>query len=239
MWLVSLFNGVLLVICAYKAHDDYFKNNSGIDEAIAGVLVLLFMYIMNISAPLTIVDRIIQVVAVVISFMVLDITDFDIATAILAIALAVFSFISVGDFIEGIFGNSNVESDISEMNSQTTQVEKVRRGIEWDYENPEISISEYSIMGISGKELIVTVSYNGETSLRSIPLNDVKVEFSDSVLTPYVYRKNYIYTEYNYRKNPPEVLRKDSEHWSDYILCGTKNQIQTLFGYEENFNFER
>lgn len=243
MWIVSLFCGILLIICAYKSHDDWRGNNSGISAAISGVLLLAFMYIMNISAPLTIADRIIQIVAVIISFLVLC-SDYsyyycNISTAILTLALALFSAASIVGFFDELLVKSALEADNAETSNEIAQVENVKRGIEWDYENPEINIVEYSIMGVSGKELIVTVTYDGQTSLRTLPLNDVKVEFSDSVLTPYVYRKNYIYTEYNYRKNPPEVLRKDSEHWSDYILCGTKSQIQALFGYEENFNFEQ
>ena len=124
---------------------------------------------------------------------------------------------------------------------QPAQVEtvSVKRGIAWDYSNPEIVVAEYPIMGISGENIIVKVSWNGEESLRSIPMNEIKLKTTDSVLTPYVYRENYIYTEYDYSKNPPEALRKDSESWSNYFLCGSEKQIQSLFGYEEEFNFEQ
>lgn len=243
MWILSLFFGVLLVVCAFKADGDWYDINSGMGAAIAGVLSLGFIYLMNTAGMLNFADRVIQIIAIVVSLIVLLSNssgyDCNISTILLLAAVVIFCGVSVRDFLRGAPEKTSLAASISENTSQVTQANKMKRGIEWDYENPEISIAEYSIMGVSGKELVVTVSYDGQNSLRSIPLDTVKVEFSDSVLTPYVYRKNYIYTEYNYRKNPPEVLRKDSEHWSDYILCGTKSQIQALFGYEENFNFEQ
>ena len=111
--------------------------------------------------------------------------------------------------------------------------------IAWDTENYETQVIEYPVMGVSGEHLIIKViSENGETTLKSIALNNVEWK-TESVLMPYVYQEKYIYTKYDYNKEPPEIVEKGRENRSKYILYGTEKQIQELLGSKVSFNFEQ
>lgn len=113
------------------------------------------------------------------------------------------------------------------------------RAIVWDMENYEIQAVEYPVMGVSGDQIVIKmIDEEGNISLEAISMNCVEWKIED-VLVPYVYREKYIYTKYDYRKEPPEVLEKGNEKWSSYILYGTEKQIQNLLGYDANFQFEQ
>lgn len=233
-WLFSLIVCVVLILFVIFARETY-----EVPDTIMKILgtiaipVLLFLLLgNNIVYSMTIADRIIQTLTIVISLLILNFFSdeycFSLASFWALIWIICFIFFSGWMFVDEMTGR----------NEDTTK-EKIVSRIEWDYSNPEIATTEYMIVGTSNETIIVNVSYNGENTLRSIPFSEVTVKYDESILTPYVYRENTIYTEYDFGKNPPEALRKDSSTWSKYILCGTKKQIQNLFGYEETFNFEQ
>ena len=234
-WIFSLIAVIVLLVFVYFARETYdmFETIMKVFGTVVIPVGLIILFGVNVTIPLTIVDRIIQTIGIGLCLLLLnfsyDENCFTFASGWALICFIAFIFLSGGLFVDEMTKNNNEEG----------AQKKIVSRIEWDYSNPQIATTEYMIVGTSNETIIVNVSYNGENTLRSIPFSEISVKYDESTLKPYVYRENTIYTEYDYGKNPPEALRKDSSTWSKYILCGTQKQIQGLFGYEETFNFEQ
>lgn len=233
-WLFSLIVCIFLVIFVSFARETYefIDTLMKVFGIIAIPILLFFLLGNNVVYSITIADRIVQTFAIGICLFILNFFSdeycFSLASFWALLCLICFIFFSGWMFVDEITGR----------NEETTK-EKIVSRIEWDYSNPEITTTKYMIVGTSNETIIINVSYNGENTLRSIPFSEVIVKYDESILTPYVYRENTIYTEYDFGKKPPEPLRKDYSTWSKYFLCGTKKQIQGLFDYEESFLFEQ
>lgn len=109
--------------------------------------------------------------------------------------------------------------------------------VAWDIEPCETQVIECPVIGTSDENIVIKITENGNTSLKPIRMSSMNW-CEEEVWSPYVCREIRIYNKYDYRKDPPEILESE-ERGPYYTLYGSEKQIQDLFGYEVEFNFEQ